>query len=351
MIEPEKYIEEHYNLKYPFMQREQTTKIYNFNKLPSDKKIVFLKFDIILNPNLTIIERIDWDLNEEKKSPQKFSELFVENLKDLINKDLIEYNKNHISKEIYSQILDHIDKNTIFTKLKLTKKDGDIVNSNTGIGINLNSNLSNNSNSNSYYCNNCNIYLYNSEICLNCSNIAEKKQEKNFSQNSNFNDGKNNEELLRQTERQKILEARQKNINFNESITVSYTYEGKEKKICKKCGEVNLNNAPECRNCKYKFPLVTHFDINVDHNYSVHFWDKISKNSTIQQLKNFADFFMQEDFCSLKYLFEKVKFIIKTEFEEILTEEAIEDVYKSLSKAYFALSNTTSTVKFLLILD
>ena len=161
----------------------------------------------------------------------------------------------------------------------------------------------------------------------------------NNSNNFNF------EENQRQTERQKILEAKQKNININESVPISYSVEGKEKKICKKCGEINTRAASECRDCKHKFPIVTHFDINVDQTFSVHFWDKISKNSTIQQLKNFADNFLIEDFCSLKYLYNKVKDVIKTEYEDILTEEAIFDLYNSLSRAYFSLSNTTLIVR------
>lgn len=360
MIEPDKYAEEHYNLKYPYLQKEQTTKIYNFNKLPSDKKIVFIKFDVSFNEKLSIIERFDWDLSDEKRSPEKFADLFIENLSDLIEKDLISYNKNRISKQIYTQILEHFDKNTVFTKLKISKKENEVSN------LNSTQNTSNNNNNiqtilsqsfnNTFYCNNCNIYLHNSEICFNCSGVAEKKSDKlvfqsqnSLNANTSLNNNNNNnntsqEEIQRQTERQKILEAKQKNINLTESVAVSYTNDGKEKKICKKCGEVNTRSAAECKDCKYKFPLVTHFDINVDQTFSVHFWDKISKNSTIQQLKNFADYFMLEDFCSLKYLYEKVKLIIKQEFEEILTNEAIQDVYSCLEKAYFSLSNPTLTV-------
>lgn len=389
MIEPDKYAEEYFNLKYPYTQKDHFTKIYNFNKLPSDKKIVFIKFDISFNPSLTIIERMDWDLSEEKKSPQKFSEIFIHNLKDLIDKDLIRYNINRISKQIYTQILDHIDKNTILQKYKISKKENELVSNNitmnsSQVQINKENNLttlnslnnyhgsqsfnlmSNNANNGvSYYCNNCNITLYNSEICMYCNKMMEKKTEKNtqtlnqsfnFGTSTNINiilnntsNSNNPEEIQRQTERQRILEARQKNINLSESVPVSYTNDGKEKKICKKCGEVNMRSAAECRDCKHKFPLVTHFDINVDQTFSVHFWDKISKNSTIQQLKNFADFFNLEDFCSLKYLYEKVKKIIKYEFEEILTEEAIADVYSCLEKAYFSLSNTTQTVKYIIL--
>jgi len=359
MIESDKYAEEHFNLKYPYLHKEQTTKIYNFNKLPSDKKIVFVKFDLTFNEKLTIIERIDWDLSDEKKSPKKFAELFVDNLSDLIDRDLISYNKKRISKQIYTQILEHFEKNIIFTKFKVSKKDNELSTNTSQNNVNLLQNTISQSLNNSFFCNTCNIYLHNSDICFNCNGIGEKKSEKiifqsfNPSTNSNNNPINNNnnsnnintqEEIQRQTERQKILEAKQKNQNLTESVAVSYTNDGKEKKICKKCGEVNTRCAAECRDCKHKFPLVTHFDINVDQTYSVHFWDKISKNTTIQQLKNFADHFMLEDFSSLKYLYEKVKSIIKLEYEEILTDEAINDVHNWLEKAYFSLSNPTITV-------
>ncbi len=335
--------------------------LYNFNKLPSDKKIVFVKFDVAFNEKLSIIERIDWDLSDDKRSPEKFANSFIENLSDLMDKDLISYNKKIISKQIYTQILEHFDKYTGFSKLKVSKKENEVYN------INSNHNNINNmqtiimqSLNNNFYCHNCNIYLHNSEICFNCSGVTEKKSERlvfqsqtslngNLLSNNNNPNNLNQEEIQRQTERQKILEAKQKNINLSESVAVSYTNDAKEKKICKKCGEVNTRSAAECRDCKHKFPLVTHFDINVDQTFSVHFWDKISKNSTIQQLKNFADYFKIEDFCSLKYLYEKVKFIIRTDFEEILTNEAIQDVYICLEKAYFSLSNPTLTVSLNII--
>jgi len=357
MIEPDKYAEEYFNLKYPNLLKEQITKIYNFNKLSSDKKIVFIKLDVALNNKLTIIERFDWDLSDEKKSPEKFAEIFIENLKDLIENDLLTYNKKKISNQIYTQILEHFDKNTVFTKLKISKKDNEMstINSTQNSINNIPNIISQNFNNN-FYCNNCNIYLHNSEICFNCSGVAEKKSDKiifqsqssingNSSANNNgIINNNNQEEILRQTERQKILEAKQKNINLTESVAISYTNDKKEKKICKKCGEVNTRSAAECRDCKHKFPLVTHFDINVDQTFSVHFWDKISKNTTIQQLKNFADYFILEDFSSLKYLYERVKTTIKQEFEDILTDEAIHDLNNCLEKAYFSLSNPTLTV-------
>lgn len=82
----------------------------------------------------------------------------------------------------------------------------------------------------------------------------------------------------------------------------------------------------------------------MNNTYSMHFWDKINKNSIIQQLKNFADYFSQQDFCFLKYLYEKVKHVLKTEFEDILTEEAYVDLKQFLDKVYFSFSHATLNV-------
>jgi hypothetical protein len=78
----------------------------------------------------------------------------------------------------------------------------------------------------------------------------------------------------------------------------------------------------------------------------MHFWEKINKNSTIHQLKNFAEFFSQQDFCFLKYLYEKIKFVLANEFEDILTEEAYQDLLHSIDKIYFSFSHATLNVKY-----
>lgn len=316
MIDPEGYICDYYEMNRNYLELPPKQKFSNLNyaKLSSEKKIAQVSFSIMLNDKLIIRERIDWDLNEETKCPTTFATNFVYSIKDIIDDGLIEYNIRNIKNQILDGLLEHIEKNTFIPKLRLAKKE----------------------NENNQTCLNCESVIFNQEYCVNCMFIFEKKIEK-----------KNTEKVepvldeFRQTERQRILELRQKNVNI-EDLAMNCS-DSKDKKVCKKCGEINFTTAVECKNCKFKFPFLTYFDKNVNQSYSVNFWDKINRNSTIQQLKNFGEFFRQEDFCSLKYLYNKIKTIIKKEFEEILTEEAYEDLIYFIEKNYFAFSNPTLT--------
>jgi RNA polymerase subunit RPABC4/transcription elongation factor Spt4 len=294
----------------------------NFSRLASDRKLASLKIDILIKRDFSIREYVDWDLNDEKRTPKLFVDNILKQLNDIIEPNLIEYNKVSIKNQILDQLLEHVDKNTFFPRLKLIKKEGET--------------------SNSPMCPNCNTLINNTDICANCMFIFEKKADKKILVTKEQNNIEKPEDL-RQTERQRILELRQKNINVND-MAVSYTQDGKEKKSCKKCGEINTHSSNECRSCKFKFPLVNYFDLNLNQNYSVHFWDKVNKNSTVQQLKNFQEFFSQEDFTSLKYLYEKTKIVLNNEFEDILTEEAFNELKIFLDKTYFSFSNPTHTV-------
>jgi hypothetical protein len=326
MIEPDLYINEFYQLNHTSMAKPIQNKYtnLNFSRLAPERKLAGIKIDILLRRDFTIREYVDWDLNDEKRTPKLFADKIVKQLSDLIDPNLIDYNKLNIKNQILDQLLEHVDRNTFFPRLRLIKKEGETGNSQT--------------------CPNCNILIQNPDVCVNCMFVFEKKVDKKIIVTKEPNNVEKPEDL-RQTERQRILELRQKNINVND-VAVSYTQEGKEKKSCKKCGEVNVYNANECKSCKYKFPLVNYFDINLNQNYSVHFWDKVNKNSTVQQLKNFQEFFSQEDFTSLKYLYEKTKTVLNNEFEDILTEEAFNELKLFLDKAYFSFSNPTYTVIF-----
>jgi predicted Zn-ribbon and HTH transcriptional regulator len=320
MIEPDVYIDEYYRLNREYLSKPAKNKYsnLNFSRLTTDRKIVQVVFDILINEKLQVKDRIDWDLVEENRSPEIFANKLVDKLEGIIDKNLIDYNKNNIKNQILDQLLDHIEKNTFFPRLRLIKKE-------------------NEASQNTQLCMNCNTVIYNPEYCVNCMFVFEKKIDKQKTNVSIL------EEENRQTERQRMIELRQKNINVDD-ISVSYTQEAKEKKICKKCGEVNVVIATECKNCKFKFPLISYFDIHMNQNYSLHFWDKIYKNSIVQQLKNFGEFFTQEDFCSLKYLYNKIHHVLRSEFKEILTEEAYSDLLQNLAKTYFSFSNPTLTV-------
>lgn len=318
MIQPDTYIDEYYQINSEKIFRPPKNKFnnLNFSRLTAEKKIVNICIEIMIHEKLIIKERIDWDLNDEKRCPELFANKLVQELSGIINPDLLEYNQRIIKNQILDGLLEHIDRHTFLPKLKLIKKDNEI--------------------SNNQICPNCSTVLFNQEYCVNCMYVFEKKLEKKPSEKIEVQDE------FRQTERQRILELRQKNVNAEE-IAVAYSQEGKDKKICKKCSEVNLSSSTECRNCKFKFPVISYFDINLNDSYVIHFWDKINRNSTIQQLKNFSDFFSAEDFNSLKYLFNKIKFILKGEFEQILTEEAFSDLIYHVEKYYFSFSNPTHT--------
>jgi ribosomal protein L40E len=319
MIDPDTYIDEYYQTNLEALSRAPKNKItnLNFSRLTTEKKVVNLCIQILLQDKLLIKERIDWDLNDEKKSPEKFATKIVEELKDIIDPDLKDYNLRNIKNQILDGLLEQIDMHTFLPKLKLIKKENEVVNNQV--------------------CLNCGTVIHNQEFCVNCMFVFEKKLEKKPSEKVDVP-----VEELRQTERQRILELRQKNVNV-EDIAVAYSQENKDKKICKKCGEVNVSTATDCRNCKFKFPHVSFFDVHLNETYAVHFWDKISRNSTIQQLKNFSDFFSGEDFSSLKYLYSKIKYVLYLEFEEILTEEAYSDLTQQVDKIYFSFSNPTVT--------
>jgi ribosomal protein L40E len=318
MIDPEGYICDYYEINRDYLSHPPKMKFQNinFSKLSPEKKHAQVTISLMLNYKLIIKEKINWNLEDDRKSPYIFAKNFVDRLKDSIEPDLIEFNITNIKNQILEGLLEHIDKNTYIPKLRLAKKE----------------------NENNQTCLNCDSVIFNQEYCVNCMFIFEKRVEKKTIEKV--------EPVLdefRQTERQRILELRQKNVNI-EDLALSYS-ETKDKKVCKKCGEINMTTAVECKNCKYKFPFITYFDKSVNQSYSVHFWDKINRNSTVQQLKNFGDFFRQEDFCSLKYLYNKIKSVIKKEFEEILTEEAYEDLLYFLEKSYFAFSNPTITTE------
>lgn len=234
MIEPDKYIDEYYAFNEASVSRAPQSKYsnLNFSRLASDRKLVCLKIDIVLDNNVIIRERLDWDLNDHKKSPEIFAQILVENLSSIIGAELLEFNLTSIRNQIMDQLLEHIDKNTYLPKMKPMKKDNDF-------------------NPSNQLCPNCNTTIYNSDYCINCMFIFEKKLDKKFVVSKESAPAQ--DELVRQTDRQRILELRQKNIGVSES-TIAYMSEKKEKKSCLKCGEVNLMNAIECKSCKFKFP-------------------------------------------------------------------------------------------------
>lgn len=326
MIDPELRIDEYYKnkinelLKY----RSKYTNL-NFSRLPEDKKLVQLTIDVTFDSNLVIRDKIDWDLKEEKKSPDIFVRVLLENLKHAMTPESIEYNRKFIRNQILDQLLEHVEKYSMLPKFKVVKRESETPGTNQ-------------------LCDNCGTLIFNPDFCVNCMQIFERKIEKktqSITETEKVDD-------LRQTDRQRILELRQKNISIDDAESDSQIE--KDNKVCKKCGEVNPIVSNECKECRYKFPIIHNYDITTNQNYSIHFWEKINKNQIIQQLKTFSDFFTKEDFSSLKFLYKRIKEVVSTNFEEILTEEAIIELHRVLDKNYFAFSNQTTTVLSLLIL-
>ena len=301
----------------------------NFHNLNSEQKLVQITLTIKISDKCVIKNKMDWDLSEEKKSPELFSTYFIDYLAPLIkDKQLIESNKKNIKNQILEQLIEHLCKVNKFPKFHIIKKPDELN------GINQ-------------LCPYCRTIKYNENFCINCLNPFDK-----FITNNNINKENNNpkpnfqkknkkkEKLGQeesQTERQRILSLRQKSINIEDL--------GKEdKKYCKKCNEINDKKAFICHNCSYKFPIITCFNI-YDNNssYCVHFWDKINKNNIIQQLKDFGNYFNKEDFSSLKFLYERTKEIVRENYEEILTKEAYNELTLYINKIYQLFSTPSSS--------
>jgi hypothetical protein len=322
MIEPDLYIdsfEEIARTKLENSTNFRITTLNNFYRLTPEQKVIQVNISITLNENLVVKEKIDWDLNYEKRSPFEYAKRLVDELvkSNVISQELLLVNIQSITNQIIDEILEYLKKFNNVPKTLIFKKEVDYLPSNS-------------------HCVYCDSVILNTESCVNCRNYFEKRDTKKAILEQPIT------EEFRQTERQRIIELKQKNMNIEE-VAVSYSQEGKEKKICKKCGEVNHSSVLECRACKFKFPAVTYFDLNMDYVYSLNFWHKINKNTTIQQLKNFSDYFYSQDFNSLFYLYNKIKNVIKLEFQEMLTEEAYSELLFNIDRYYTIFSKPTKT--------
>ena len=125
MIEPDLYINEYFQINQANLSKPIQTKYtnLNFSRLQPEKKLLSVKADILIKPNFNIREYIDWDLADEKRTPKLFADSLVEQLQDIIEADLHEYNRTSIRNQILDQLLEHVDKNTFLPRLRLIKKD------------------------------------------------------------------------------------------------------------------------------------------------------------------------------------------------------------------------------------
>ena len=127
IIDPNSYIDDYYILNHAQLSKSPQVKYsnLNFGRLTSDRKLVQIKLSIFIRDNLIIKEIIDWDLSDVKKDPEIFAKVFCKELKSIIDPDLFEFNVKNIRNEILNQLLEHVDKNTFFPRLRLIKKENE----------------------------------------------------------------------------------------------------------------------------------------------------------------------------------------------------------------------------------
>ena len=81
----------------------------------------------------------------------------------------------------------------------------------------------------------------------------------------------------------------------------------------------------------------------INNNYCVYFFEKINKNHIVSQLKDFGIYFNEEDFSSLKYLYNRIKIIIEKYYKDIITIDAYEELMNYLDSIYALFSKPSPT--------
>ena len=70
-----------------------------------DQKTVQITLTIKISDTLIIKDKIDWDLTDDKKSVEKYSDILINHISPVINNEkLIKQNKRNITNQIYEQI-------------------------------------------------------------------------------------------------------------------------------------------------------------------------------------------------------------------------------------------------------
>lgn len=326
------YIDNYYFTHLDALSKEKPPKYQylTFQNLSPDQKLVQITISIKISDKLIIKDKIDWDLSDEKRNPERYASILIDSLSSLIiDQKLQEHNKKSIKNQIFEQLLTHLSSINTFPKFHVIRKPNDIN------GLNE-------------LCPYCGTVKYNDQFCVNCMNPFDKVQiQQTPLLKAPQSEQSNDEANL--TDRQRILQLRQKNINIENHDMFDINGSSKEKKVCKKCGEINDKHCTVCKNCSYKFPIITCYNIyNNSGSYCVHFWDKLNKNHIIQQLKTFTSFFNKEDFSSLKFLYERTKEILSVNYKDILTDEAFIELTTFVERIYslFAFPSATSQKAF-----
>lgn len=217
MLEPDVYLDdslESQRLRNSFKFARQTP---NFQKLSAERMLIPITLHVQITPTFVLRDHFDWDLGDQHKNP----DLFAENLAKALGLD----DPEDISRQIYEQIIDHVEKYTVQTRTRIPRR----------LEEHAASNLT---------CLNCDSILYSNDICRACGVSLEKLRQKYGQLNILAPEVKGDEDegtTIRQTERQKNLE------NIRKKLDSSLG--GGNKKLCTRCGEANHSLSIECRQC------------------------------------------------------------------------------------------------------
>ena len=324
---------------------------FNFNSidlsnLSQEQKIIQIKLYYKISDYLIVKDKIDWDLVFRKKSIETYIDLFLKKLTPFFEKpELIEENRKNLRRQFFEQIISKLIKLNKFPTFHILDTKHELN------GVNE-------------LCPKCHTVKVNRETCVNCYSKFDDESSENYNNYGNkdvntrkYNTSSNNLNKIGEesgkinmiNERQRTLSLRQKSINIEEN-------NGDEKK-CKKCGDTNEKYNLYCTRCGDKFPIASCIDstnINnksyslynknesessmicsqINNNYCVYFFEKINKNHIVSQLKDFGQYFHEEDFSSLKFLYLRIKTIIETYYKDIITIDAYEELMKYLDSIY-----------------
>ena len=292
MTDNENFIIEFYQQNYSDLSKPPINHFQhiNLNKLPQENRILSVEIEIQISDTLYVKDTIEWNLEDQNKSPFKFAEILINNLKNEIEPHLIEKNFNTIPNQIRDQIVFHCEQYVFQRKYNKTNEE-------------INSN----------FCSNCNSIKFNQDFCILC-----------------FYDFRN----------KIILSSEQ--IEFEKIQTNLYST---SRKTCLSCKEVNsiFNNC--CSKCNEKFDLREFLQIKVNELFSINFYEKITKHLVISQLTKFDDKFIPEDFLNLKYLYNKILIVLEENYKKVLTKEAYYETISYISKMYLLYVKPSLTVE------
>ena len=169
---------------------------------------------------------------------------------------------------------------------------------------------------NDQVCINCDSILNNPDFCLHCGlqferkpgaaagatndgQVTAKKQQSMIIQQTSFMDGAKVEEEEPEAvmtspsviPKQKDISG-EKSISLKQRISNEYTFSGRERKVCKKCSEVNPFFKNECQKCNFKFPKTRglHNSSLSSDNYTLYFWDMLHSEPLFSSLNRLNDF-------------------------------------------------------------